>query len=231
MVNYALAKIYKIEPISGGEEDDVYIGSTAMPRLSTRMAYHRGSYKRWKDGKNLSKTTSFDVFEKYGIENCQITLIESISAETKDEMFACERKWIQSQRCVNKNVAGRTLHQYRQDNRVQLLRAGKQYYQDNREHIKQYRQDNREHKQQYRQDNRVQLLRAEKQYRQDNRERLIRVSKKCRDQHKESRQQYNKTYRDESPIITCACGSIFKQYHKSIHEKTNKHQQFCTTIV
>ena len=31
MVNYSFGKIYKIEPITGGEEGDVYVGSTTAP--------------------------------------------------------------------------------------------------------------------------------------------------------------------------------------------------------
>ena len=41
MVNYSNGKVYKIEPISGGEEGDVYIGSTTKRYLSQRMNTHR----------------------------------------------------------------------------------------------------------------------------------------------------------------------------------------------
>jgi hypothetical protein len=204
MPNYKLGKVYKIAPISGGEEGDVYIGSTALPRLSTRMATHRCSYKRWNEGKG-GLVAVYKIFEKYEVHNCQITLIESISAETKEGLLACERKWIQLQACVNKNVAGRTRQQYNLDNQEHLNRACKQYYQDNREH----------------------RIRASKQYYQDNRERI----QQYRDQHADHKQQYNKTYHNASPIITCACGSSFKNSNVSIHVKSKKHQQFCTTIV
>ncbi len=149
MVNYSLGKVYKVEPMSGGEEGDVYIGSTALPRLSTRMAGHRSTYRWWKSGKNVGKLSSYDLFDKYGVTNCQITLIESISAETKEQLLACERKWIQSQTCVNKNVAGRTHNQYYIDNQVSI----QQYYLDNREDIcrgrRQYYDQNKEKMQQY----------------------------------------------------------------------------------
>jgi hypothetical protein len=46
-----------------------YIGSTKQ-MLSARMATHKSLYKRWKNGK-YHYFASFDLFEKYGIDNCK----------------------------------------------------------------------------------------------------------------------------------------------------------------
>ena len=70
MVNYENGKIYKIESYLG---DKIYIGSTSKQYLSQRMDTHRSNYKKWKKGK-ASSITSFQIFEKYGIENCSIVL-------------------------------------------------------------------------------------------------------------------------------------------------------------
>ena len=61
MVNYSNGKIYKIEPLEG-EEGDVYIGSTTKQYLSQRMVEHRDSYKRWKSGAKIGKTSSYILF-------------------------------------------------------------------------------------------------------------------------------------------------------------------------
>ena len=74
MVNYNNGKVYKIEPRSGGEIGDIYIGSTAEYYLSQRMGNHRYHYKLWKKNKS-NKITSYDLFEKYGLENCHIVLL------------------------------------------------------------------------------------------------------------------------------------------------------------
>ena len=68
MVNYSNGKIYKIESHLG---DKIYIGSTTKEYLSQRMDNHRGHYKVWKNGQG-NKTTSFELFDEYGIENCKI---------------------------------------------------------------------------------------------------------------------------------------------------------------
>ena len=174
MVNYSLGKIYKIEPIHGGEEGDIYIGSTTEKYLNQRMNGHRSDFKRWKEGKT-GKVTSYDLFDKYGVDNCQIVLLECVNANNKDELFARERHWIQSLLCVNKFIPGRNKKEYQQDTKEtrsivikkwyeankdnrsikgklyakehsEAIRIRKkQYYLDNKEHIKQYYLDNKEH--------------------------------------------------------------------------------------
>jgi len=77
MVNYQNGKIYFIEPICEHEENERYIGSTTKQYLSQRMESHRSSYKQWRKNKviNLRFVTSYILFEKYGLENCQIVCI------------------------------------------------------------------------------------------------------------------------------------------------------------
>jgi hypothetical protein len=215
MVNYNLGKVYKIEPMSGGEEGDVYIGSTALPRLSTRMAIHRCSYKGWKEDRT-GLTTVYKLFDKYGVTNCQITLLESISAETKDELFACERKWIQSQKCVNKIVAGRTQKQYYQDNRVRLLEQNHQYHEQHKEQSRQYRQDNRVHR-----------LEQLGEWKESNKVHIAEYNIA----NKERRAIYLKQYDIKQVKIQCECTGTYYRNHKKRHIQSVKHQQFCTPIV
>ncbi len=147
MVNYSNGKIYKIEPIGGGDMGDVYIGSTTNEYLSQRMVQHRGSYYRWKNGKG-GNVTSYQLFDKFGIENCQITLIELVDATSKDEMHARERHYIQSLPCVNHNVPLRTMSEYCLDNREQRMKNRRLHYQANSEWEKEksrlYREANKE---------------------------------------------------------------------------------------
>jgi len=88
MVNYSYGKVYKIEPING-DEGDVYFGSTTKQHLSQRMDSHRKDYKRWKEGKR-NYVSSFSLFEKYGLENCKIILLDNVNANSKDEMISKE---------------------------------------------------------------------------------------------------------------------------------------------
>ena len=65
------------------------------------MDKHRSDFKRWKNEK-ARFVSSFSLFDKYGIENCQIVLLENCQVDTKDELFIRERHFIKSTQCVNK---------------------------------------------------------------------------------------------------------------------------------
>ena len=101
MVNYNNGKIYKIEPIVDHDEGDIYIGSTTKQYCSQRLDTHRGNYKLWKNNK-YRKVQVFEIFDKYGVSNCQIVLIETVNAESKDELLAREKHYIKSCKCLNK---------------------------------------------------------------------------------------------------------------------------------
>jgi hypothetical protein len=104
MTDYSKTKIYKIESHLG---DKIYVGSTAKQYLSQRLQQHKNSYKRWKDGK-CGKVTSYLIFEEYGVDNCQIVLIEEFSCTSKDAKNAREGHFIKTLDCVNKIVIGRS---------------------------------------------------------------------------------------------------------------------------
>ena len=106
MVDYSKSKIYKIEPINSEDEGDVYIGSTTKDTLAQRMTKHRCDYKYWKIVNN-QKTykCSYNLFEKYGLENCSIFLIEQFSCKSKDELRTREGFYIKTIKCINKNIA------------------------------------------------------------------------------------------------------------------------------
>ena len=143
MVNYNNGKIYKIEPISGGEEGDVYIGSTSKPRLCDRMSSHRSGYKNWKiSGK--SKYTSYDLFDKYGVENCQIHLLETVSCNTKDELLAREGFYIKSMPCVNKTIVTRTAREYVKDRMTD-----NDYVENQKKYQGEYRKNNKTKSKEY----------------------------------------------------------------------------------
>ena len=71
MVNYQNGKIYKIEDVGGNM---CYIGSTTKEHLAQRMAEHRKGFRHWQKTGNGGNYTAFQIFEKYGVENCRIIL-------------------------------------------------------------------------------------------------------------------------------------------------------------
>jgi hypothetical protein len=125
--------IYKIIPKCDHNEDEVYFGSTNIP-LKIRWNIHRSQYKRWKNG-IPNYYASFILFDKYGVANCEIIILEEVENLTKLELKSIESKYITSQKCVNKNMPNRTYKEWYIDNREERLEYLKEYYIDNKEHI------------------------------------------------------------------------------------------------
>jgi hypothetical protein len=137
MVNYSNGKIYKIEAINTVEGDKhTYVGSTAKKHLSHRMDCHRRDYAQWKKGNiKSSKITSFDIFDKYGIDNCQIILLETFPCDSEDALTSREAFYIKSLTCVNKVIPHRTRLEYRIDNKGIIKEKAKEYNIANKDSI------------------------------------------------------------------------------------------------
>lgn len=130
MVNYANGKIYMICPIVEHDEGEIYIGSTTKYYLSDRMHNHRDMYECYKIGRGCGRYAVYDLFDKYGVHNCGIFLIENFSANSKNELFAREGYHIRNTKCVNKYQPGIS--------REEVLEKKKQYKKDNVEKNKEY---------------------------------------------------------------------------------------------
>jgi hypothetical protein len=148
---YQNGKVYKITDTNNTK---CYYGSTKKP-LIVRYALHLSSYKQFKKGAT-NKVCSFEIFDEFGIENCDIHLVEEFPCKTKLELKQREGFHQKNNTCVNKNIAGRTKEmyyvdnidkyrehnkKYRADNYVQFKVYGKQYYTDNKEMFKDYNRE------------------------------------------------------------------------------------------
>jgi ribosome-interacting GTPase 1 len=129
MVNYTNGKVYKIEPtVEMLDEGDIYIGSSAKEYLSQRMDTHRRDYKQWKKGNaSYTKMSSYNLFDKYGVDNCKITLLEVCSCNSRDELIARESHYIRTMKCVNKIVPDRKMKEWKEDNKEHIAIQSKEW--------------------------------------------------------------------------------------------------------
>ena len=102
MVNYSNGKIYKIEPLNA-DVGDCYIGSTTKELLSQRMSAHRNEFRCSQKGLRR-KTMSHYLFSKYGVDICNISLIESCPCNSKDELLARESYHQNAMKNINKCI-------------------------------------------------------------------------------------------------------------------------------
>ena len=142
MVNYKQGKIYKLVDNTNG---NIYVGSTCQTTLAQRLSEHVSKYKMHMNGK-YNYVTSFEIIKN---GNYDIVLLEACSCETKDELHARERHYIESINCVNKYIVGRTKKEYREvykeTNKDHIKEYSKAYTETNKGKIKEYQQVNKEH--------------------------------------------------------------------------------------
>ena len=117
-------KIYFVRS-NNPEIKSKYVGST-IQTLAQRMTGHRGGYKRWLVGKE-NACAIFYEFQKYGIEQFHIELIEDYPCEREEQLLARENFFIRQEDCVNKIMAILT-HEERDEKR-------KQYYQGRKNEV------------------------------------------------------------------------------------------------
>jgi Uri superfamily endonuclease len=123
---YHHSKVYKIVDISNNK---IYIGSTTNS-LNTRLKQHI------KDSKSNKFISSQLIIDQCGADNIRIELIQDVKCENRKELCKIEGEYIRKLDCVNKNVAGRSLKEYREEEKETLLLK-------NREYIKNYYHQNK----------------------------------------------------------------------------------------
>jgi hypothetical protein len=189
MVNYQLGKIYKI--VCNGL---TYYGSTCEPTLARRLAGHVAHYKHYKKGKGVYMR-SFDIIET---GEYSIILVEGFVCDTKDQLHARERYYIENNECINKYIPGRTLKEWRDTHKEYIKEQAKIYQDTHKEHRKIHRYIYKEQDKMY------------------------------RDTHKEQAKIYRDTHKDCSKKFICNCGGRYTHINRLAHFKTKKHLDYIT---
>ena len=110
-----IGRIYRIV---SSECDGCYIGSTTQ-QLNMRLNMHKNDYRRYLTGKPIY-ITSFEVIK---FADASIELIHEGVFDNKEDLRRLEGEIIRTTpNAINKNVAGRSKKQYKQDN-IEAYRA------------------------------------------------------------------------------------------------------------
>jgi hypothetical protein len=92
--------IYKLKArLNPLENTLVYIGSTKQG-FNKRLSKHKYDYKRYLNGK-YHYVSSFELFEKYGVDGVNIEVIEEFNNYDKIELLNKEKHYINTIECVN----------------------------------------------------------------------------------------------------------------------------------
>lgn len=172
MKDYSKAKIYRIVCNITGEE---YYGSTVQS-LSNRRAKHVNQFKMWKTGQH-HYTTSFKIIER---NNFDIVLVENYPCNSKEELHARERFYIENTECVNKVIPSRTREEYRHTKKDEKKEYDKKYYEEKKQ----------------------EKLERQKQYYQENKDKIKEYKKMYQEINKDKIREYHKQYHENKKNLT-----------------------------
>ena len=176
MRNFENGKIYKI---TNDFNDSIYIGSTC-DTLDKRMIRHKMDYQKHPN------RLLYKLMNEIGFSRFRIELLENFSCLDKYELLQKEASYIR---------------QYENTNLLNMEipnRLYKEWYNDNKEHIKDLKRE-------YYEKNKDLVLEKSKLYRETNSEKIkLRKSEKC----------------------TCECGSFIVKDALARHKRTQKHIDF-----
>jgi len=149
------------------------------------MAEHRKGYRRHQAGGG-SFVSSFHIL-KY--EDARIELVEECPCENKEQLNRKEGEVMRcAENCVNQCIAGRTLKEWYEDNKVEVIAKSKAHYETHREEIKAYK---KEHAKKHSEG----IKAYKKEWAEKNREELTLKRKAYYEAHKEEHSARMKAYR------------------------------------
>ena len=128
MPDYSKSKIYKL---ICDDPELVYYGSTTQKYLSSRLAGHKVIAKK-------GQCKSQKLIDAGGVK---IYLVENFPCESKNELHARERFYIENNNCVNKALPGRTQKEYKNTNKKLLCEKAKINYHKNKKKILDYQKE------------------------------------------------------------------------------------------
>ena len=97
--NYQNGKIYQVVDIA---YEQCYFGST-IDTLPNRFKGHKTTYQQYLNGNKRKYTSLFDMFDKFGIENCKIELVENYVCSSIAELHKREGYYIKNNERYNDN--------------------------------------------------------------------------------------------------------------------------------
>jgi hypothetical protein len=237
---YKKGKIYKIVT---GESDDCYVGST-FRTLYKRMYSHKSAYKQWKNG-NGAFISSFQLFEKFGVDNCKIILIKEYDIIIDEDDRRNERRhleiyetlWIYKSRSINTcapvNFLKKQQQQlYREINKDALKQKKKEYYENNKDEIKErskkYREINndilKQKKKEYYENNKDEIKEHVKEYSEKNKDKIKERGKKYREVNNDVIKQKKKEYSEKNKDKIKEYGKKYREENKNrINERDLKY--------
>jgi len=206
---------------------DCYVGSTND--LHKRKNEHKN-----KCNNSNSKEYNYKVYEfiraNGGFENFDFMILEQFENKMiKQDLLKIEGQYIKNNNTtLNSNVAGRTVKDYKEENKEKMQKYHKEYYEENKKNILEYAKN-------YREDNKKQINEKKKANYEDNKEKILEKQKEYYQKNKEKRKEYyedNKQQINEKrkEKVECIyCKALITNCNILRHQRTIKCLSFQNT--
>ena len=206
-----------------------YIGST---KNFTRRRTEHKSRCHHESGEKYNFYLYQFIRENGGWDNWRMIQLEAVKYDTKRDLEAHERRWIEQLKPeLNKNMPGRTRQEYYKQNKEEMDVYYKEYKEQNTDKIKkyqkEYRGENKEKMDVYYKEYREQNKDKIKKYREENKDKI----KKYREENKDKIKEYQKEYRggnknkikDKHKVKCIYCDIELRKNSLYNHNNTQKH--------
>jgi hypothetical protein len=200
---YKNGKIYKIVD---NTNQNIYIGST-FRELNERLKCHKRKSKCYINNKT-NYVSSFEIIKN---NDYKIELIENVEhCNNKLDLLKRERYYIEHNSCNS------CINKYKNQG-IKSEIGEIEYY-------KFYRENNKE-----------KITEYNKKYRENNKEKVTKYNEKYREKNATSLKEKSQIYRENNKEkinykTNCECGGCYAYKHKSIHFKTEKHQNYINNL-
>jgi hypothetical protein len=211
--DYSKSCIYKLLHKEDFNNENIYVGSTT--NFIQRKKCHKQTCNNTND-KCYNMNLYQHIRENGGWENWCMIQIEPFSCNSKKELEARERYWIETLKSkLNCVIPTRTQREYYDNNKDVILKFRKQYYDDNKNKIAEY-------KKKYNHKNADKITEYHKKYYDDNKDKIKEENKKYYDENADKIKKYQKKYRE---INADKKKEYNKQYHKQNADKLLKEKK------
>lgn len=156
-----LYSFYRI--VGSGADSDEYIGSTKQP-LHKRFYEHKKNYRL-----GTPDTKSHLIFQKYGIYNCSIILIEQVECETKQHALREERRIYDERKAVQNIVNAYRPHVSSEEAKETTHIYNKKYF---KAHKDEWKEKYGETQKKYYEAHKEEIIKRNKEWRKKNEEKV-----------------------------------------------------------
>lgn len=232
MPDYSKGKIYKIV-VKNDPDAPCYVGST-ISALYDRFSHHKAIAINPKYTRHCK---SKQLFDEYGINNCEIQLVEDYSCKTKQELLQRENEWMNKLNCINRYKAFSSVEDrkeykksYYEEHKDEIIAKERLRYATKKDEISQKVKEKRlsrteekkkfdfERKKKYRLENSEMLKEQKRLYYESNRET---IKQRKRDEYQNNKEKFKEERKQK---VDCQCGAKVSKSGLSKHKKTEKHQ-------